>query len=1013
MEARALVGRDRELAAFEAAWSGVQRGQRALLVLSGEPGIGKTRLLETLATRAVAQGGHAVWGRMWEVGLTPAFWPFIQVLAALATPDQPAPALASLEERADAGARLLRFGEVAQFLLRRSQQQPLAILLDDLHVADPSSLQLLMFLLPQLLHARVLFAVAARDTDARPEIAAALGRILRGAERLPLAPLDPGSVAQLVGERADSGRVYALSEGNPLFIEELLASVRDAGRLQLPRLSSVRALMRERVSSLAPEAQGALAAACVLGREFRGQVVAHMLGSGLEPVRALGMLIMTGPDHYRFSHALVAEAIADELDAAERARLHLRAAHALERHAGEDTSAIAHHLLAAGHLAAEAAVVAAERAARKCLAQLAFEDAEALLERALQALSLAEPQASLRRAGLMCLRAEALQHASRHAAAAALCDDAAQLTRALASGQAAEAAELLARIALARGLEMRFGHTDPILCALLREALDELGERNLALRAKLLARLAAAEQPASDPREPMARALAAIELAAQLPAADRLDVMYVASAALVEYLDPHALERIQHEVLALARGRDRGISAHTRLRLCFNALERVDRPGFDAAVEAFAAEAHALGLPRWTRQVHMLTALTALLEGRFDAAQLAAAEYERSSQALGDASAAFLVDVHRVMFAWVSTRPQDAGPSARAAQYAPGRAAISAWLAVQDTDRERARGALAELGERIPIDPDLGAMVACATAFIGEPVAAQRALRAIEAKSGRIVVAAMVGCSVMELYDRLLLLLSAAARRWDDIDVYAERALGVAARLGSPVWSARVRADWADALGQRNRAGDAARARELRAAALAEAERLGMPGLIQRCRAPKAETPADVGLQLTRSGELWTLTGLGEAVHVKTSRGMEWLARLIAEPGRELHVLELVGAPAAVSGDSGPLLDTQARTAYRERMRELVAQREQAEAQADLGRAERVAAELEALTGELERAFGLGGRERRAGVASERARSNVQRRIAHALGQVRTASPRLADHLQASVRTGTYCVYAP
>jgi hypothetical protein len=77
----------------------------------------------------------------------------------------------------------------------------------------------------------------------------------------------------------------------------------------------------------------------------------------------------------------------------------------------------------------------------------------------------------------------------------------------------------------------------------------------------------------------------------------------------------------------------------------------------------------------------------------------------------------------------------------------------------------------------------------------------------------------------------------------------------------------------------------------------------------------------------------------------------------------------------------------------------------------DLGRLERAGAEIEALGAELERAFGVGGRERRVGAATERARTNVQRRIAHAMGQVRAASRRIGEHLTASIRTGTYCLY--
>jgi AAA ATPase domain len=1043
---RALIGRDRELEAFDAALRAVAAGERAVLMLSGEPGIGKTRLLEELAARLHALGATVAWGRTSEVGLTPAFWPFIQVLSALATPDDPAPPLDSCEERADAAARLARFGEVARFLERRALCGPIGILLDDLHAADPSSLQLLEHVLPVLVARRVLFALSARDRDASPEIAAALGRIQRGAQRLALARLSRDEVSQLVSGAESSthaAQVFELSEGNPLFVEELLAALDAEGTLRLPALSSVRAVIRERVARLPYQTRAVLSAAALLGRDPRGRILSDVvdlsahdqLGPLLRPALALGMLAMSSPDQYRFSHALLAEALADELDPSEKARLHLRAARAFERHAPNDCSAIAHHLLAAGHLAAEAAVSAALTAAQKCAAQLAFEDAAALLEGALHALALAAPEDRLRRAQLLCERAQALQHAARHALASELCEHAAALVRALLSEVAddsvlaQEYARLFARIALVRGLELRFGHTGPQLIALLSEALGLLDDNPGAapLRAKLLARLAAAEQPAQDPQQPVERARRAIALAAELDPRDRLDVLYVATAALIDYLPPDELEPIELETLALAQRFDRTIVVHTRLRLCFCALERIDRPAFDAAVQAFAADAAALGLPRWTRQAHMLEALRALLEGRFDAARLAADRYAAISAEMGDPNAEWLITVHRMLAAWTRTvRADDAG-RAIAAEYAPARAALQAWIAAQDGDRGATRAALAEAAMRIPHGQDFAAMLGNAIAFAGEREQVQLAYETLLPRSGRIVVTSMVGCCVMDLYDRLLLVLASRLGRSDAIDGHAARALEVAAALGSPVWAARVRADWADALTARARAGDAERAAELWEQAALEAQRLDMPGLAARCAAavgdvgtpaaraaPRANAAgaASGSIELARSGELWTVRGFGEEVHVKDSRGMQLLARLIAEPGRELHVLDLSQA-ALRGGDAGPVLDVSARNAYRARLAELVAEREAAERDGDLGRAERASEEIGALSAELERAFGRGGRERKAAAVSERARSNVQRRIAHAIEQIGAGSARLREHLSASVRTGTYCVYAP
>jgi hypothetical protein len=139
------------------------------------------------------------------------------------------------------------------------------------------------------------------------------------------------------------------------------------------------------------------------------------------------------------------------------------------------------------------------------------------------------------------------------------------------------------------------------------------------------------------------------------------------------------------------------------------------------------------------------------------------------------------------------------------------------------------------------------------------------------------------------------------------------------------------------------------------------------------------------------------------------------LARLVAEPGRELHVLDLAGAGAEPidGGDAGPLLDAEARAAYRARYEDLEQSIAEAEAARDAGRLAKARAERATLAAELARGVGLGGRERRAGAAAERARVNVQRRLKDAVDRVAAADPDLGRHLERSLRTGTFCRYDP
>src|SRR4051794_37445206 len=114
--------------ALEEAIHRVLGGRRTVLMITGEPGIGKTRMLEELAARVTAVGGSAAWGRTWEVGLTPAFWPWMQILGALEADGDSAPSLGGIDQRSDAAARLAWFGGVGGFLVRRTAKAPIALL---------------------------------------------------------------------------------------------------------------------------------------------------------------------------------------------------------------------------------------------------------------------------------------------------------------------------------------------------------------------------------------------------------------------------------------------------------------------------------------------------------------------------------------------------------------------------------------------------------------------------------------------------------------------------------------------------------------------------------------------------------------------------------------------------------------------------------------------------------------------------------------------------------------------
>jgi len=178
-----------------------------------------------------------------------------------------------------------------------------------------------------------------------------------------------------------------------------------------------------------------------------------------------------------------------------------------------------------------------------------------------------------------------------------------------------------------------------------------------------------------------------------------------------------------------------------------------------------------------------------------------------------------------------------------------------------------------------------------------------------------------------------------------------------------------------------------------------------------------------------REGDYWSVTFEGHTVHVRDVKGMRYLARLLADPGREYHVLDLVASetagvaqsdsshaarmPRSALGDAGEILDTRAKNAYRRRLAEIEDDIEQARATGDTERAAQADAEHDFLIRELSRAVGLGGRDRRAASASERARAAVTRAVRQAITRINEHHPELGEHLSRTIRTGTYCAYFP
>ncbi|HEY8517770.1 MAG TPA: hypothetical protein VIS07_19855 [Candidatus Binatia bacterium] len=311
---------------------------------------------------------------------------------------------------------------------------------------------------------------------------------------------------------------------------------------------------------------------------------------------------------------------------------------------------------------------------------------------------------------------------------------------------------------------------------------------------------------------------------------------------------------------------------------------------------------------------------------------------------------------------------------------------------------------------------------------LGEPEIAARAHAAISPYRGQMVVSGF-GAVVHGTVDRYLGAAELAMGRHDDAVRSLEAALAFAERVGAEAEALRAQSLLAHALRARGAAGDAARADALAASAVARAEELGAPGLaggLSGRRRPDVATVAQPGTAQTasaspgaqpavqratlrREGDFWTLVFGSEVLRLRDTKGVGYLRVLLRHPGRELHALDLARGTEerTAAGDAGEAIDSEAARAYRRRLDEL---RREAE---DAGDPDAYRDEIEALERELARATGLGGRSRRTGSDAERARLNVTRAIASVVRKIASACPEAGRHLEASVRTGTFCSYEP
>ena len=672
-----FVGRERELAAMTAGLEDAIGGQGRLFLLSGEPGIGKSRLAEELARHGRNRGALVLVGRCWEAGGAPAFWPWVQSLRSyLRASDRDdlvselgpgaaeiAPILPELYElipglpRPTApeseGARFRLFHATTEFLRRASEKRPLVLILDDLHAADTPSLLLLQFLTRELGSMHVLLLAAMRDVDPIPgePLTAMLAEVAREpiSRRASLTGLSEDEVARYVQLAAAeiaspelTSALYSETEGNPLFVTETVRLLalegvppQPSGSHGLAIPQTVSDVISRRLAHLSSGCNQVLVQASVLGREFAVDVLERVCaepeGRFLERVdeATVARVIAEVPGargRMRFSHALVRDALYDRLGAARRARLHRRVGEALEalyaQDPGPHLAELAHHFLEASAAdEANKAIDYAKRAGDRAASQLAHEEAVRHYTSALHALDATGPGDADRTCELQLALGEALSRAGRSQEAKDV------LRRAATLAERTGRTDRLACAAIEYGGRFAWSRasTDPFLVPLLERALAAIGEADSTERVKLLARLATAirDDPSRTRRVRVAEE--AVQIARRLDDPETLAFALEGHWTAVEGPDT-AGGGIEPGAMLVNLGeqtgdKERALAGHQYRLNGFWTL--ADRVGVDVELDAIASLADELGQPaqRWVLGTGQT--MLALMEGRLaDAEQL-------------------------------------------------------------------------------------------------------------------------------------------------------------------------------------------------------------------------------------------------------------------------------------------------------------------------------------------------------------------------------------------------------
>ncbi len=880
-----FVGRDVELRLISSALDQAAAGRGSLILLAGEPGIGKSRLLDEAARLAQAAGARAVSGRSWEAGGAPSYWIWTETLRMLVADlgavwwdayvrewgcelhdilPEAGPRSRASARVEPSEARFQLFTAVARFLQSASTDRPVVVLLDDLHAADTASLLLLRFLVRHA-HDRPLLLIGGyRDVEltASHPLTAALEHLLRepAVTRLTLRPLNVADVARIVDAAAGvsapadlAERVWRQTDGNPLYVRELVGLVSAhpvlgadvaSERLVVPR--DLRATILRRLANLPDPCTRVLEAASVIGRNVPVDLLAAVSEDD-DPVAALDEAMVVNvigehagaPGQLRFSHVLVRDALYDELPPGRRKSLHRRVGKALEAlRRGEldaHLSELALHFSSAAFVEDRPKVVRySRRAGDRAMRLLAFDEAARSYALALASVNTSAADAHEVRLPLLLAMAQAESRAGATAQSKETYLTSASLAREL--GRAQELA--MAAIGYGGRFPWQRAGNDALLVPLLREALETV-RGDAALRARLLARLSGALRDEADRTERARLSGEALRLADATPDDSLAAYVRIARYAAIWGPDNHdECLRLAREAAELARraGDGEEISDAGWMEVVAT-LASGDAQTARLIESQFSQVAVELRQPAQRWYVGVIRAVLRLMEGPLPGAEdLIDETLHAGRAALGqDAEVSYRLAI--AFLRWEEGRlPDMEGLVARSVSEYPGYRLFRCLLALVHAEAGRPDRAAALAREILELGDD--ALALDNGWLFGMTTLAEVASQVQDGGlAGRLysrlapfhhLVAAAAGEVIGGSISRSLGQLAATLRRYGDAERHFTEALSVHRAMGANVWTAHTLYDHAAMLIERGKTADLDRARRLLAKAVPLCEQNGM-----------------------------------------------------------------------------------------------------------------------------------------------------------------------------------------